>query len=164
MPSLKPLHVINCKGIYARNLQWIDPPHDVILCMKDYLTKEEILSALRNTNHIELDGVKIQIYPNISQATLDRRHKMKEVTSALQAAHIKYHWGFPFKLTLLHSGTTYTVYSTTEGKEPLVKLGLMESDSIPRQASTPRPNHLWATPSPRWDRRRWRQPFRDLPA
>lgn len=54
--------------------------------MKDYLTKEEILRASGNTNHIELDSVKIQIYPD----------KMKEVTSVLQAANIKMTLGIPF--------------------------------------------------------------------
>lgn len=67
------------------------PTCDVILCMKDYLIKEEVLQALRNTANIELDSVKIQIFPDISQATLVRRCKMKEVTSVLQLDTFGYH-------------------------------------------------------------------------
>lgn len=135
-----------------------------MLCMKDFLIKEEILRASRNTNYIELDGVKIQIYPDISQATLDRRRKMKEVTSVLQAAHIHYRWGFPFKLTVQHNGTTYTVYNAAEGKDFLIKHGLLELDAPPFHPITPHPNPIWPTPSPHRDSRRWHQPFHDLPA
>lgn len=53
------------------------PPRDIILCMKDFITKENILRASRNSHNIELNGTKIQIFPDISQATLERRRKMK---------------------------------------------------------------------------------------
>lgn len=37
------------------------PPRDIILCLKDYLVKEEILRASRNTPNIMLDWIRIQI-------------------------------------------------------------------------------------------------------
>lgn len=71
------------------------PPRDVVLCMMDFLTKEEILRAARIKQRITLDEHVIQIYPDISPATLDRHRGLKEVTSALQSARIRYKWGFP---------------------------------------------------------------------
>lgn len=38
------------------------PPRDIIMCMKDFLTKEDIMRAARNSPSIELDGTRLQIY------------------------------------------------------------------------------------------------------
>lgn len=140
------------------------PPRDIIMCMKDFLTKEDIMRASRNTPNIELDGSRLQIYPNISPATLDRRRRMKEVTSILQTARIKYRWDFPFKLLVIHNGSTHTVYNIIEGKELLVKLGLLEPEPPKRLPVTPRASPIWSTPSSRRnsrEQRRWRQPSQD---
>lgn len=84
------------------------------------------MHAPRNTPNIVLDGTRLQIYPDISPATLDRRRRMKEVTNILQTARIRYRWVFPFKLTVPHNGSTYTAYNVIEGKKLLVKLGLLD--------------------------------------
>lgn len=42
------------------------PPRDIVLCMKDFLIKEEIMRAARSTRNITLDGVQLQIYLDIS--------------------------------------------------------------------------------------------------
>lgn len=140
------------------------PPRDIILCMKDFITKASILRDSRNSHRIELDGTKIQICPDISSATEERKRKMKEITSVLQSAHIRYRWGFPFKLTGPHNGTIYTVFNVAEGKDLLVMLDLLESEITSRPLATPHLSSIWATPFLRWDQRRWRQSFRNLAA
>lgn len=108
----KPISAFTCDRIH-KALRPKPPPdklhHDVILCMKDFLTKENVMRASRNTPNIDLDGRRIQIYLDISPATLDRRRRMREVTSILKAARIRYRWAFPFKLMVPHNGTIYTV-------------------------------------------------------
>lgn len=101
------------------------------------------MTPAKGSAAFELDRVKIQIFPDISQATLDRRRKMKEVHSA----YIRYHWGFPFKLMVPHNGTTYMAYNVTEGKELLMKLGFLQSDAPSCHLSTLGLGPLWATPS-----------------
>lgn len=96
---------------------------DVVLCMKDFLTKEEILRAARTKQRITLEEHTIQIYPDLSPATLDRRRGLKEVTSVLQSARIRYKWSFSFKLVIPHNGSTYSATSLLEGQEILVKIG-----------------------------------------
>ena len=124
-----------------------NPPRDIIMCMKDFLVKEDIMRASRNTPNISHEGKRIQIYPDISPATLGRRRRMKEVTSVLQSARIRYRWGFPFKLTIPHNGSTYTVYNVIEGKELLIKLGLLTQD--PHAAHQPHQGpHLFGPPLP----------------
>ena len=130
------------------------PPRDIILCLKDFLIKEEILRAARNTPRITLDDFTIQIFPDLSPASLDRRRGMKEVTTVLQSARIRYKWGFPFKLSIPHNGSTYVATSLFEGKEILVKLGLLDAAEIRRPPLTPRPSQIWQTPPSRRDRRR----------
>lgn len=136
------------------------PPRDVIMCIKDFVTKEDIMRASRNSPSIELDGVRLQIYPDISPATLDRRRRMKEVTSILQTARIKYWWGFPFTLSIMHNSTTYTVYNVIEGKDLLIKLGLLEQQPSYHLPATPRSSPIWSTPSSRRnqrEQRKWQQ-------
>lgn len=118
----KPLSAFTCDRIYRALCPKPTPdkpPRDVVVCMKDFLIKEDIMRAFRNTPNIELEGNRIQIYPDISPATLDRRCRMKEVISIPQTARIKYRWGFPFKLSLMHNSSTYTVYNLIEGKVKL---------------------------------------------
>ena len=126
------------------------------------------MRASRNTPNINLDGVKLQIYPDISPATLDRRRRMKEVTSILQSARIKYRWGFPFKLSIMHNGNTYTVYNVIEGKDLLIKLGLLDQEPQQRFPATPRSSPIWSTPSSRRNhrdqRRRIQHPIQDQAA
>lgn len=129
------------------------PPRDIVLCLKDFLIKEEILRASRNMPHILLEGITIQKYTDISPTTLDKRRRMKEITTVLQSARITYQWGFPFKLQVPHNGTTYTVTTILEGKDLLVKLGLLDAADHPRMPYTQHPSAIWATPSPRRERR-----------
>lgn len=163
----KPMSAFKCDRIHRalRPKPTPDkPPRDIIMCMKDFLTKEEIMHASRTTPNIAFEGNRLQIYPDISPATLDRRRRMKEVTNILQTARIRYRWGFPFKLTIPHNGTTYTVYNVIEGKELLVKLGLLDPEPPNRFPTTPRPSPIWSTPSSRRntaEQRRWRQPFQN---
>lgn len=124
------------------------PPRDIVMCLKDYLVKEEIFRASRNTPRIQLDEATLQIYPDISAATLEKRRRMKEITLVLQSAQICYRWGFLFKITIPHNGTIYTVTTVAEGKDILVKLGLLEPQQVPRLPSIPHPSLPWATPSP----------------
>lgn len=130
--------------------------------MKDFLIKEEILRAARNTPNILLDGHRLQIYPDISQATLERRRNMKEITSALHSARIRYRWGFPFKLIVPHNGSTYVATKVTEGPEILIKLGLLNPESAPRPPSTPRLSPLWQTPASRRDQCRNRNEIGEI--
>lgn len=75
----KPLSVFTCDRIHRalRPKPTPDkPPRDIILYMKDFLVKEDIMRASRNSPNIALDGKRLQIYLDISPATLDRRHRM----------------------------------------------------------------------------------------
>lgn len=115
------------------------------------------MRAARGLRNITLEGVQLQIYPDISQATLDRHRKMKDITTVLSTARIRYRWGFPFKLIIPHNGTTYIATSIPEGQEDiLVKLGLWNPNNLPRTPSTPRQAPIWNTPSLRGDRCRTR--------
>lgn len=95
--NLSPLLVTEFTKLSARSLPLTNPPRDIVLYLKDFLIKEEILRAARNSRSITLNGTMCKIYPDLPPATLDRRRKMKEVTTVLAKAHTRHRWGFPFK-------------------------------------------------------------------
>lgn len=122
---------------------------DIVLCMKDFLSKEEIMRAARNKPCITLDDYTVQIYPDVSPATLDRRRGLKEITTVLQSARIRYRWGFPFKLVVPHNGSTYSATTVPEGQEILVKLCLLDAEAVCCPPLTPRPSQIWWMPRER---------------
>lgn len=130
------------------------PPRDIVLCMKDFLVKEEIMCAARGIRNIILDLVQLQVYPDISKITLDRRRKIKEITTVLSTARIRYRWEFPFKLIIPHNGTTYIATTIPEGQDILIKLGLIPTTFHVLQLRLLAP--IWNTPASRGDRHRTR--------
>lgn len=66
--SLLPEHLDTCDRIH-----WTiqpkppleKPPRDIVMCLKEFLVKEEILRASRNTLIIWYEGTTIQIYLDI---------------------------------------------------------------------------------------------------
>lgn len=123
-------------------------PRDLVLCMKDFLVIEEIMRA----GHINLDIVQLQIYPDISQATLDRRRKIKEITTAVSSVRIRYRWGFTFKLIISYNKTTYIATSIPEGQDILIKLGLINPQKVPCT-----PFHSPSCPDLEHSRTTWRK-------
>lgn len=75
---------------------------------------------------IELDDVKMKLFHNVSPVTLEKQHKMKEVSFCLQSARIHHRWEYPFLLLLPHNGTTYTSSLVAEEKETFWTLGLLD--------------------------------------
>lgn len=118
----KPLSAFTCDRIYRALRPKTTPKKprkDIIMCMKYFLVKKDIMCASRNTPNINLDGKRLQIYPDISPATLDRRRRMKEVNKILQTARIKYRWGLSFKLSIHHIGQCTQCTQTTHRSSPI---------------------------------------------
>ncbi|XP_069593107.1 uncharacterized protein [Ranitomeya imitator] len=80
-------------------------PRDIICCVHDFTTKELIMSKARTRNQIpSFRGTEVQLFPDLSRITLQKRRHLRPLLLILQEHQIKYRWGFPFALTARKDG------------------------------------------------------------
>ncbi|CAH2247787.1 Hypothetical predicted protein, partial [Pelobates cultripes] len=61
----------------------------------DFQLKEEILWKARDSGRVFLEDTEVQLYPDLSPATLAYRRALRPFTRQLQANKLKYSWCFP---------------------------------------------------------------------
>lgn len=66
------------------------------------------MTKLRSTPYIGFDGV-VNIFPDLSQETLDRRRALKPLLAQLRADGVTYRWGFPACLIATKNGRSFTL-------------------------------------------------------
>lgn len=66
------------------------PPRDIIIKFTYYCTKETLLMVARSKPELCFQGHHCQLFSDLSQITLQKRHQMKPFTTALLNKHIKY--------------------------------------------------------------------------
>ncbi|KAM4040915.1 uncharacterized protein ACNLHF_012161 [Anomaloglossus baeobatrachus] len=72
-------------------------PRDVICRVHHYVQKEAIQQKLRDGASALFQKVKLQILPDLSRLTLQRRRALRPLLDLLRA-HNLHSWGFPFRL------------------------------------------------------------------
>lgn len=72
---------------------------DRMLLIHDFTLKEQIMSKARSGHDIMYAGATIQLYPDLSWLTLQKRRHLKPNLSLLRERGITYRWGFPFPLS-----------------------------------------------------------------
>ncbi|KAE8575755.1 hypothetical protein XENTR_v10003932 [Xenopus tropicalis] len=71
----------------------VTTPRDILVCMHYFESKESIMANTRNTNYVEHQGHKIQIFNDLSPITLNIRRDLRPVTQTLREHKIAYRWG-----------------------------------------------------------------------
>lgn len=94
-------------------------PRDVITRVHFFHIKEDFLKAIRMQQPLPNPYSKIQVFPDLSQATLQWRKQLLHVTLALRQQSIQYRWGFPQKLLVHRDGQLFVLHSVKEGEELL---------------------------------------------
>lgn len=112
-------------------------PRDVLLKLHYPELKWNILKAAREIGPEGIGEHKIQIFPDISSVTVDKRRRMKPVTNILRSHDIRYKWAFPFALTFRLGQTTHSINNVLEGLALMKKL---ELTGQPTMDMTPSPN------------------------
>lgn len=79
-------------------------PRDIICRISSYPLKEEIMRQARLARRVMFEDVQIQLYPDLSWLTLQKRRLLQPLLQTLQKEAISYRWGFPFSLTAKHQG------------------------------------------------------------
>ncbi|CAH2329760.1 Hypothetical predicted protein, partial [Pelobates cultripes] len=70
------------------------------------------------------DYTKIQIFPDISAATLRKRKEFLHITTALRNNGIRYRWGYPTKLLVVKDGVLKPIFTPEDGAAKLKAWGI----------------------------------------
>lgn len=84
-------------------------PRDVICRVYSFALKEDIMRKARLIKPILIDGTPIQLFPDLSWITLQKRRVLQPLLHSLQDNCIAYRWGFPFTLTATRAGKMATL-------------------------------------------------------
>lgn len=90
-------------------------PRDVLMRIHYFHIKEALLRAARPSAESAAALGDLQLYGDLSQATLAKRRSFHQVTSSLRKANISYRWGFPTRLLIFHDGSTVSFTSPEDG-------------------------------------------------
>ncbi|CAH2315837.1 Hypothetical predicted protein, partial [Pelobates cultripes] len=107
----------------------VSAPRDVLLRAHYHHIKEEILRASRTNKSLAEVYKDIQIFADISPATLAARRLFTPVTTALRKHQIQYRWGLPSKLLIIRNGQATAVLSPEDGIQLLNKWNIQPADS-----------------------------------
>lgn len=84
-----------------------DQPRDVICHLHYFEDKNAIMVKLQSTPNIDFDGAVINISPDLSKETLDRRRALKPLLDQLKMDGVTYKWGFPSCLITTKNGRSF---------------------------------------------------------
>lgn len=84
----------------------------------------------RGVRHVDFDGAKLSLFPDLSRRTLMQRWALKPVLEALQDAKLIYRWGFPFQLSVTKDGQQVVLRSREELPQLLQQLGVPAIDIL----------------------------------
>lgn len=74
------------------------PPRGVIVKPNFFRIKEAVMHYAREHPDLEINGYKIHVFADISQATIQKRRSFKPLLSPLIDRNIRYRWNYPFRL------------------------------------------------------------------
>lgn len=121
-----------------------ETPRDVLMRIHFFQVKESILSAFRQRNDLPPQAANLQVLPDLSQFTLQRRRNLSSITKALRNHKIIYRWKYPAKLEISHNGSKHFLSSLEEGIRLLRSWSILPEvqDGHGPAAPPPPPTHL----------------------
>uniref|UniRef100_A0A8C5M4F6 Uncharacterized protein n=1 Tax=Leptobrachium leishanense TaxID=445787 RepID=A0A8C5M4F6_9ANUR len=100
------------------------PPRDIICRVADYRLKQAIMTAARRRRIWELEGDRLEIFPDLAQSTLQARRALRPLTALLTSRAVTYRWSFPFALVATTDGVSVSLRSMADVPNFLTSLGL----------------------------------------
>lgn len=69
------------------------------------------MAKARTHRYVDFEGSQIQLYPDLSWITLQKRRCLKPLLNVLKENELPYRWGFPFALLVVRNGRTTALRS-----------------------------------------------------
>lgn len=118
-----------------------DQPRDLLLRVHFFQSKDKILMAARQLHNLPGEFPQVQILPDLSRHTLQKRRNLATITKALRNHHILHKWKHPAHLSITHNGSTVTISTLEEGISLLRRWGII-LDQSPHPSPQQDPQHL----------------------
>lgn len=108
-------------------------PRDIIVTFADIRVKHKILNMAKEKGFLSHNNDRVSVFLDLTPETLKKKKELKEITTALTEANLRFRWATPFKLQINHKGKTYFVKTEEEGYDVLKHLNV----STPMQTEKP---------------------------
>lgn len=118
-------------------------PRDVLLRLHFYRAKETILVAFCNSDQRPAQYTSLQLLPDLSRHTLQKRRNLATITKALRNHHILHKWKYPATLSITYNGTTTNISTMEEGLNALRHWGIL-SEPPPTSIQIDSPSYMQA--------------------
>lgn len=86
-------------------------PRNIIIKFTYWVVKSKVLELFWEQPSVSIDNCSVQLLPDLSVITSQRRKGLKFLTSDLRLWNIPYRWGFPCKLLFEHQSKFYFIKS-----------------------------------------------------
>lgn len=96
------------RAFRPRNLA-MDLPRDVVCHLHYFEDENTIMIKLWDTPNIDFDGATLNIFPDLSKETLERRRVLNLLLDQLRGDGATYKWGFPACLIASKNGHSSTL-------------------------------------------------------
>lgn len=123
-------------------------PRDILIELQDDRTHRSILQFAREKGYLLYKDNQILVLPDLPPEVLQKRQRLKQITSALQEANIKYKWSPISDILVQHHGSTLHASDPDTGHCLLQYLGLTPAPDDSKK-TTKRKLDLSLTP-PKW--------------
>lgn len=115
-------------------------PRDIVVTFADIRVKNKIMAIAKEKGFLQHNNTKVSVFLDLTPETLQKKKELKEITTALTGANLRYRWATPLKLQISHKGKTYFVNTEEEGYEVLRQLNVAtpmqtEKSSFKRKSS-----------------------------
>lgn len=100
--------------------------------------KEQILQTACRPDNVPPQYADIQLLPDLSRHTLQKRCNLETITKALRNHKIPHKWKYQATLSITHNGTTKTITTMEEGIGILRQWGVLPDQALqPNYVSQP---------------------------
>lgn len=103
-------------------------PRDIVV-KPHYFAVKEVMKRACSMPQISFQGHPIQVFVDLSLTTIQRQRALKPLLAILLQHNIKYWWLFQFNLKFEFKNKSFIFATFSEGKQLLLKLGLISQDS-----------------------------------
>ncbi|CAH2315063.1 Hypothetical predicted protein [Pelobates cultripes] len=108
-------------------------PREGLLKVHYFHVKDLIMKRSRIVKDLPAEYAFVQVFSDLSAATLRQRKAYQKVAETLHEHRILYRWGFPIHLIISRNGTTTVIHTVEEGMQLLHQWNLSPAG----EASTP---------------------------